>query len=291
MIFLTIIISLLLLSSILKMFKNKNIKIPYVTNSDTWAVVTGCTDGIGFAFAEELAGYGYNIVMVSRDVVKLGNRQKYLEKTYKIKTLLFPVDISRPGNFYERFANVIQKLNVKTVVNNVGISYKYPEYFHRNDFDLYDSMIECNVMCITKLTYIILNYCQPREITFINMSSMLGEIPGPLYTIYSSTKSYVTKFTEDLSLEYNEDPLINFYCIKPWLVSTKMSRVKPTAVCPSPRIYVSQVLKTGKYIPHEILTLFSTCFKIPFFGLYFKNLLKDKLINIRNVNLKKQLQQ
>ena len=37
----------------------------------TWAVVTGCTDGIGKAVALELATRGFNLVLISRSIEKL----------------------------------------------------------------------------------------------------------------------------------------------------------------------------------------------------------------------------
>ena len=37
----------------------------------SWAVVTGCTEGIGKAFCFELASLGFNLVLVSRNGSKL----------------------------------------------------------------------------------------------------------------------------------------------------------------------------------------------------------------------------
>lgn len=38
---------------------------------ETWAVVTGATDGIGLGFCEVLAALGFNIVLISRSKEKL----------------------------------------------------------------------------------------------------------------------------------------------------------------------------------------------------------------------------
>ena len=38
---------------------------------DSWAVVTGCTEGIGKGLAIELASRGFNLVLISRNITKL----------------------------------------------------------------------------------------------------------------------------------------------------------------------------------------------------------------------------
>ena len=43
---------------------------------DSWAVITGSTDGIGKASAFHLAGLGFNIVLISRNAEKLAKVAK-----------------------------------------------------------------------------------------------------------------------------------------------------------------------------------------------------------------------
>ena len=46
---------------------------------DSWAVVTGCTDGIGKALVLELASRGFNIVLISRNSEKLATVAKMIQ--------------------------------------------------------------------------------------------------------------------------------------------------------------------------------------------------------------------
>ena len=48
-----------------------------------WAVVTGCTQGIGKSYVEELARRGMNLVLISRSQSKLEDLQKQIELNYK----------------------------------------------------------------------------------------------------------------------------------------------------------------------------------------------------------------
>jgi 17beta-estradiol 17-dehydrogenase / very-long-chain 3-oxoacyl-CoA reductase len=60
----------------------------------SWAVVTGCTDGIGKAYAEQLAKRGLNIVLISRTLGKLQKQSIEIEKKYKTQTLIIDVDFT-----------------------------------------------------------------------------------------------------------------------------------------------------------------------------------------------------
>ena len=53
----------------------------------SYIVVTGATDGIGLAYAQQLAERGINVVLISRTAEKLDNCAK--EIGYKCSTLIF----------------------------------------------------------------------------------------------------------------------------------------------------------------------------------------------------------
>lgn len=49
----------------------------YGTNS--WAVITGASDGIGLAFAKELAKEGFNICLIARNPKKLSDAEHKIQ--------------------------------------------------------------------------------------------------------------------------------------------------------------------------------------------------------------------
>ena len=55
-------------------------------SKDSWAFVTGATDGIGKGFCQQLAKQGFNIVLVSRTLSKLEKVAKEIEDEFKVKT-------------------------------------------------------------------------------------------------------------------------------------------------------------------------------------------------------------
>ena len=60
----------------------KIFSINYKEKYGEWAVITGCTQGIGKCYAEELAQKGMNIVLISRNQSKLEEVATQLNKKY-----------------------------------------------------------------------------------------------------------------------------------------------------------------------------------------------------------------
>ncbi|XP_027836471.2 uncharacterized protein LOC114119178 [Aphis gossypii] len=100
-----------------------------------WAVVTGCTDGIGKEYAMQLADRGMNVVLVSRNSDKLRNvaQQIYERHEGRVKTKIVVVDFTSLGgdvplaNSYNELRQKLGRMDVRLLVNNAGLSYKRPE--------------------------------------------------------------------------------------------------------------------------------------------------------------------
>lgn len=198
--------------------------IPENTDGKSWALITGCTDGIGKSFAIQLVKKNYNIILIGRDIFKLDKLQKHLVNEYNTNTLVLVVDFTRQVNFFQKLAYTIKYLKISIVVNNVGISYPRPVKFDDCDICLIPDIIKCNISTITYMTYCIISLAlKNQHITFINVSSILGVIPAPFYSVYGASKAYVSKFSQDLSYEYKHTN-IKFICLKPWLVQQKCQK-------------------------------------------------------------------
>ena len=55
----------------------------FVKRYGKWAVVTGCTQGIGRSYVDELAKRGMNLVLISRDRIKLSELEEYLKRKHE----------------------------------------------------------------------------------------------------------------------------------------------------------------------------------------------------------------
>ena len=85
------------------------------------AVITGASSGIGLETAKGLAKKHFDLILVSRNSMKLKRIKESIESCYKVKCDVFSFDLSLIRSniqFYELITDKYQ--NVEVLINNVG---------------------------------------------------------------------------------------------------------------------------------------------------------------------------
>lgn len=77
-----------------------------------WAVVTGCTDGIGKGYANELAHQGLNVVLISRTESKLRQLQREIEEKYSVRTKYIVAEFAEGEAVFSHIRKELQGINV-----------------------------------------------------------------------------------------------------------------------------------------------------------------------------------
>jgi 17beta-estradiol 17-dehydrogenase / very-long-chain 3-oxoacyl-CoA reductase len=241
----------------------------------------------------QLAEKGLNIILVSRTLEKLKSVAIQIEKTYKVQTKIIAVDFTKVVGIYEKIEEQIEGLEIGVLVNNVGMCLEEPEYFLRmpNSKEFCDQIIHCNVTSVVQMTRLILPQMVERQKgLIINISSMTSLVPTPLIIVYGSTKSFVTKFSDDLRLEYKQHG-ITIQTMCPFFVSTNMIKSKTTSWdVPSPRTFVKSALRsvgisektTGYYI-HALQCIYLKVYNYLLPSLYRRAIINtmENIIEIR----------
>ncbi|TGZ72633.1 hypothetical protein CRM22_001968 [Opisthorchis felineus] len=213
-----------------------------------WAIVTGATDGIGKAYARELAKDGLNIMLISRSQEKLDKVSKEIKDQFHVDTKTVACDFTRT-DIYEALEQEINTLpSIACLVNNVGLSYPHFARFSDASFiniEFIRNMINCNVTSMASLTRIVL----PRLLkqagygsAIINLSSFAGLVPFPYLSLYGASKTFIKQFVQSLIPEVGTSK-VYIQAVCPILVATTLSGVKrPRLFAPMPDTFAASAL-------------------------------------------------
>ncbi|XP_072113339.1 very-long-chain 3-oxoacyl-CoA reductase-B-like isoform X3 [Mobula birostris] len=189
-----------------------------------WAVVTGATNGIGKAYAHELARRGLNIVLISRSLEKLkttadeiGRKQNDFQREQKHgkKTKIIQADFTAGTDIYGPIQDVLNDMNIGILVNNVGKIYDIHACCFLDVPDIKKAVtdiIYCNALSVPMMTAVVLpQMVERKKGVIINISSEAGAFPFPMLTMYSATKVFIDFFSRALNVEYKSQGIITQY--------------------------------------------------------------------------------
>jgi uncharacterized protein len=166
----------------------------------TTALVTGATAGIGAAFARQLAGGGYQLILVARDAERLRTAAGELTATHGVRTVVLPADLSTAegvGAVEQRLRDVDESIDL--LINNAGFTLN--RSFLRTSPEDEERLLRINVTAVMRLTHAALPGMVARgHGGIVNVSSVSGfaaTMPG---STYPATKAWVTNFTESVAL-------------------------------------------------------------------------------------------
>jgi len=214
-----------------------------------WAIVTGCTDGIGKAVAEELAAKGISLVLISRTQSKLDEQAKELNSKFKIETKVYAMDFSSQDlSMFDRVKEFIKDLDIGILINNVGMSYDHAEYFNQLEKEKIENLIRINIFGTTHMTYVVLpGMLERKRGAVVNVSSASSLVSEPMYAVYSASKAFVNSFSKALHHEYKGQG-VHVQSQVPAFVTTKLSKLRSTSffIC-SPKAYAKSLIAAIGY--------------------------------------------
>ncbi|KAL3101058.1 hypothetical protein niasHS_001518 [Heterodera schachtii] len=232
-----------------------------------WAVVTGATDGIGKAYAAELALRGFNLVLISRSAHKLeavATELKQYSATsgqrgeVQLRTVQFDFTNANPADYERHIFGAISDLNIGILVNNVGMGNPndYPERFDEMSTKLLSDMTIVNTLPVTVLSsFVLRQMVKRRRGAVINISSASAYMKWYQYAVYSSTKSFIVHLSEILRKEFASDcPDIAIQTVCPMVVATKLTQRSSrdgisSLLAASPTEFARQAIQTVGLVP------------------------------------------
>ena len=166
---------------------------------EKFSIVTGGASGLGFEFVKLLLIDKYNVVVIDNDKKELNNIKSKINFKHNKKIILMHKDLSNPDSSIEIFKELKNK-NIEVLINNAGFGLFGK--FKDTNWKIERNMIMVHVMCTTEMTKLFLNnMIENKKGRILNMASLAAFQPGPLMSIYYSTKAFILHFSESIANE------------------------------------------------------------------------------------------
>src|SRR5579864_834918 len=180
------------------------------------ALVTGASSGIGYELAKCFARDKTNLVLVARDEARLNQIAAELQSSAGVSVKVIKADLSHSTAPAEIFRETLRgEIAVDYLVNNAGFG--LGGFFLDTDLQSELDMMQVNVVSLVYLTKVYRQDMRKRGSGgILNVASTAAFQPGPLMSIYYSTKAFVLSFTEAIANELQG------------------SGITATALCPGP---------------------------------------------------------
>ncbi|WP_085028407.1 SDR family oxidoreductase [Ensifer aridi] len=161
------------------------------------ALVTGSSQGIGFALARGLAEAGAEVVLNGRDEAKL---EAAAEKLGGVHTLAFDVtDHAATRSAVDRFEAEVGAIGI--LVNNAGMQHRAP----LEDFpaDAFERLMKTNIASVFNVGQAVARHMIRRGAgKIINIASVQTALARPSIAPYTATKGAVGNLTKGMATDW-----------------------------------------------------------------------------------------
>ncbi|WP_308006401.1 SDR family NAD(P)-dependent oxidoreductase [uncultured Chryseobacterium sp.] len=190
-----------------------------MNTTDNTILITGGGSGIGLEIAKALSSVN-RIIIVGRNKEKLDAAAKDLENVFTIQADI--TDENDVNRLYEEVKTSFGGLNI--LINNAGNAYVYNI---ANDGDAYSKAVAeftTNYFAPIRLSEKFLPLLtQQNEAAIVNVSSIVGFLPGANLPTYSDSKAALHSHTKSLRYELVKDTKVKVFELMPPLVATDFS--------------------------------------------------------------------
>jgi uncharacterized protein len=164
------------------------------------AVITGASAGIGREFCEQLAGQGYDLLIVSRDAARLELVRTQIEQRYPVTTDVFPADLSLDDDVTRLVGLLAGLPRLALLVNNAGFGTR--GFLVDASPAKQEAMVRLHTLAPMRLSQAVLPILLGnRSGAIVNVSSVASFLYSPGNVNYCATKAYLTTFSEGLGAE------------------------------------------------------------------------------------------
>lgn len=185
------------------------------------ALITGSSQGIGYALAEGLAGAGARIILNGRDAAKLQDAAKALRAAgAAVDILAFDVtDHAAARAAVDGYESAHGPIEI--LVNNAGMQHRGPlEDFAPEDFE---RLMRTNVSSVFNVGQACARHMIPRgRGKIVNIASVQSALARPGVAPYTASKGAVTNLTKGMATDWARHGL-NINALAPGYFETPLN--------------------------------------------------------------------
>ncbi|MEO8357419.1 MAG: SDR family NAD(P)-dependent oxidoreductase [Chloroflexota bacterium] len=176
-----------------------------------WGIIAGASEGLGAAYAHELASRGLNLVLVARRSELLQELASQLSKKHSIKTQIMVLDLSAL-DAAEQIVHQTMNLDIGLFIYNAAFSAVGP--FLERSMDDHLREIHTNIHAPFKLVYLLGQRMLAQGRGGIVLMSSLSAFQGSVYiSNYAATKAFNIVLAEGLWEEWRTRGVDVLVCV------------------------------------------------------------------------------
>lgn len=185
-------------------------------------LITGASSGIGRDLARELAKLKYDLIIVARSKDRLYELKNDLEKKFNVNVKVESSDLNIEENCFRLYND---NKDVDILINNAGFGV-FGEFIN-SDLEKELNLIRTNITAVHILTKLYLkDMVEKNRGIILNVSSIAGNMPGPLMSSYYASKSYVLRLSAAIKEELKKKKSkVQISVLEPGPVNTNFNNV------------------------------------------------------------------
>ena len=176
-----------------------------------WAIVAGASEGLGAAYAEELAARRLHLILIARRSAVLQSLASRLSQKHNIQVKTIPLDLSA-SDAAEQVLQATRGVEIGLMVYNAAFSAIGP--FLERSLEDHLTEIHTNAFTPLKLTYFFASQMLPRARGGVVLMSSLSAFQGSAYiSTYAATKAFNIVLAEGLWEEWRQQGVDVLVCV------------------------------------------------------------------------------
>ena len=160
-----------------------------------WAIVAGASEGLGAAFAEELAKRGLNLILIARNPEKLEALSVSLRNRYPVEIIVRSIDLAD----FEQTKQSVSRPETDIGLLVYNAAYAPIGYFENISEENLIRIVDVNIRAPLLLSKLVsVQMIEKKKGGIILMSSLAGNQGSPKIATYAASKAFNAIFAEGI---------------------------------------------------------------------------------------------